>query len=122
MAATYLPRELIKMNAGVIPYPKSVDVGGRRDVSCGLQLSGPVADLVERLFPGQGIVGDGIPVHASRRNRILTKEEYEIEFTPGRVTIAAFENAGLQYGLITLCQMLRAARLDRIGSYCLRMG
>jgi hexosaminidase len=97
----------------VIPYPKAVDVSGRREeLSRGLQVPDPVAGLVARLFPSESLASDnGIPVNVLLSNRILTKEAYQIHFDPERVMVVAQAREGLHYGLITLCQILRATRL-----------
>jgi len=57
MAATYLPRGLIKMNAGVIPYPKSVDVGGREMYLVGCNFRGRSQTWSSGCFLGKGSSG-----------------------------------------------------------------
>ena len=106
----------------IIPWPRDVEVGGRRSAPAGLT---PVADgdpgaaaisafsaLVARLFPGEGLVRPahegGLPV------RLLAgpggPEGYAITFAEDTVTIAAETQSGHFYGLVTLGQILRGAR------------
>ncbi|MDP1732143.1 MAG: beta-N-acetylhexosaminidase [Devosia sp.] len=108
----------------IIPWPKSVDVSGRRTAPPGLALRGEdeaaeqVADdfaaLTQFLFPGEGLVRDeeegGYPVDCDSDGN-LGPEAYLIEFFPDGATVAGGSSRGQLYGLITLGQMLRGARL-----------
>lgn len=108
----------------VVPWPKSVAVAGRRTVPLGLAIMGEteaaetVADnftaLTQFLFPGEGIVRDddegGYPVDI-RFDDSLNEEGYAIEFSPEGAEIAGGAYTGLLYGLVTLAQIQRGARL-----------
>ncbi|MBN9308532.1 beta-N-acetylhexosaminidase [Devosia sp.] len=107
----------------IIPWPKSVAVSGRRTVPPGLA---PVANtgfghaaiaafgkLAARLFAGEGLVRSahegGLPVEIV--SGAGGREGYAIEFGPERVRISAESETGALYGLITVGQILRGARL-----------
>jgi hexosaminidase len=108
----------------IVPWPKSVNVSGRRTVPHGFAVmaeDGPgevVADtfgaLTQFLFPGEGIVRSddegGYPVDC-RFDEALGEEAYAIAFAPDGIEIAGGSESGLLYGLITLAQMQRGARL-----------
>lgn len=112
----------------VIPWPERVAVSGRRTVPDGLW---PMADtaagdaaiaafsaLVERVFPGEGLVrapdegGLGVRLAAGPGG----KEGYQVIFAADGPTVTAETATGLLYGLVSLEQMLRGARLaaDRL--------
>ncbi len=108
----------------IIPWPKHVAVSGRRTAPPGLAIAAeaPAAraaaaafgKLVARLFPGEGLVRaeqeGGHPVQL-----VLGaggKESYRIAFTAGSVRIEAATETGFLYGLITLGQIVRGARLN----------
>ncbi|WP_417307781.1 beta-N-acetylhexosaminidase [Devosia sp.] len=109
-------------SVAVIPWPRDVQIGGRRTVPAGLS---PVSDstagtaaiaafdaLVGRLFPGEGLM------RPAREGGIDVRlvdgpggpEGYEISFADDAITITAETRVGHLYGLITLGQILRGAR------------
>ncbi|MBK8082539.1 MAG: beta-N-acetylhexosaminidase [Devosia sp.] len=107
----------------VIPWPRHVAVSGRRTVPPGLAIGGtsPLAEaaadafalLTARLFPGEGIVR---PAHQGGYRVDLVSgtgggEAYAIDFAPDHATVTAATEAGFLYGLVTLGQILRGARL-----------
>ena len=106
----------------IIPWPKSVEVHGRRTAPFGLA---PVAtgaeaqaaidgfaQLVATLFPGEGLcrpTGEGgYPVELV--SGAGGKEGYVIEFAAEGARVVAETSTGHLYGLVTLGQMLRGAR------------
>ena len=107
----------------VIPWPNHVTLSGRRATPPGLTLLPEGAEakaaataftrLVEALFPVDGIVRPaeegGLPVHVRCREAFIA-EAYELVFSPDSITIAASDEAGLFYGLVTLGQIFRGAR------------
>ena len=114
----------------VIPWPKAVEVNGRRTVPLGFSLRGEdeaaeqVADdfaaLTQFLFPGEGIVRDeeedGYAVDCDIDTN-LAAEAYAIEFAPESAVVTGGSPAGLLYGLVTLGQIQRGARLEA-RSFC----
>ncbi len=108
----------------IIPWPKLVEVSGRRTVPFGFAIMAEdgagevVADtfsaLTQFLFPGEGIVRDdeegGYPVDVSF-DESLGDEAYVIEFSDDGAEVVGGSERGLLYGLITLGQMQRGARL-----------
>lgn len=112
------------VTVSIVPWPKSVDVTGRRSPPLGLAIMADdgagevVADnfsaLTQFLFPGEGIVREdeegGYPVDCSF-DESLGEEAYTIDFEPDGCEIVGGSEKGLLYGLITLGQMQRGARL-----------
>jgi len=112
------------VQVSVVPWPKLVDVAGRRTAPLGLAIMGDdeaaetVADnftaLTQFLFPGEGIVRDddegGYPVDIGF-DEDLAEDAYVIEFSPHGAQVAGGAYTGLLYGLITLGQIQRGARL-----------
>ena len=108
----------------VIPWPRSVEVSGRRSVPTGFAIlaedgAGEVvadnfAALTQFLFPGEGIVRDdeegGYPVDC-RFDETLGEEGYVIEFAGDGAEVIGGTETGLLYGFITLAQIQRGARL-----------
>lgn len=108
----------------IVPWPKVVEVEGRRSVPLGLAIlaedgAGEVvadnfAALTQFLFPGEGIVREdeegGYPVDC-RFDEALSEEAYRIEFALDGAEVVGGSERGLLYGLITLGQMQRGARL-----------
>ena len=107
----------------IVPWPKRVDVSGRRTAPSGLApiangafgkaAAAAFAKLTERLFPGEGLAR---PAHEGGYPVELVagpggKEGYAIDFARERASITAETEAGALYGLITLGQILRGARL-----------
>jgi hexosaminidase len=108
----------------VIPWPRRVEVGGRRTAPMGFALlpEGTAATdvatsfawLAQRLFPSEGLVrplhADGLPVEI-RSAAGTPPEGYLLSFSPDRARLEASSPSGLLYGLITLGQIGRGARL-----------
>lgn len=108
----------------IVPWPNLVEVSGRRSAPSGLAIMGDdgasevVADnfsaLAQFLFPGEGIVREdeegGYPVDL-RFDEDLAEEAYAITFEPDGCEVAGGSEKGLLYGLVTLGQMQRGARL-----------
>jgi hexosaminidase len=107
----------------VIPWPKSVEVTGRRTPPRGLNVKsseGAAAafeQLTEMLFPGEGLVRGadegGYPVKVSKRETGFGPEAYAISFSPDSAHVEAVTQTGLLYGLVTLAQIARGARRER---------
>lgn len=122
--AHYPVPEAPPVPVSIVPWPKVVDVAGRRSVPLGLAIMGDneatetVADnfaaLTQFLFPGEGIVRDddegGYPVDIHFDDN-LGEDAYVIDFSPDGVEISGGAYTGLLYGLITLGQIQRGARL-----------
>jgi len=111
----------------VVPWPNKVAVSGRRSPPQGLTIAaggfGPAlaariafTELVSRLFPGEGLVRDqredGLGVILSE-DTTLGAEGYRIGFYSHGAKLEAATATGFLYGLITLGQMARGARLER---------
>jgi hexosaminidase len=108
----------------IIPWPKSVATSGRRIAPAGLDLkpegeaanraAAAFAGLVADLFPAEALVRPaaeaGMAVSLTERAG-LAAEGYELSFAENAVTVAAGTRAGFLYGLITLGQMVRGAKL-----------
>lgn len=104
----------------IVPWPKTVEVTGRRTPPDGLALDGsPAADalsaLAQTLFPGEGIVRPaqegGLPVELAPLQG-HGDEGYAIVFAADRVRVESTTPRGGLYGLITLAQILRGARRE----------
>lgn len=107
----------------IVPWPQAVSISGRRCVPLGLALlprddeAERAADtfetLVQSLFPVEGIVRSqaegGLPV-TLRVAEGFKAEAYAIRFGD-QTEVTAGSRSGLLYGLITLGQILRGARL-----------
>lgn len=111
----------------VVPWPNKVAVTGRRSLVQGLTIApggsraaiaakDAFAEIVDLLFPGEGLVRDeredGLGVILSEDNSLGTGA-YKIMFHSHGAKIEAAGTAGFLYGLITLGQILRGARLER---------
>jgi hexosaminidase len=108
----------------IVPWPKRVEVAGRRSPPSGFAIMAEdgagevVADtfaaLTQFLFPGEGIVREdeegGYPVDV-RFDDALGEEAYAIAFEPDGCEVVGGSEKGMLYGLITLAQMQRGARL-----------
>ncbi|RFB81483.1 beta-N-acetylhexosaminidase [Methylovirgula sp. 4M-Z18] len=101
----------------VVPRPGTVHVNGARNAASSLSLraKSPVAlkaathfeTLVTQLFPDESLIGDGIDINFAHRDG--AQESYTIAFGD-QVTLSASSESGYLYGLVTLGQILRAAR------------
>lgn len=120
--AIYKVPEHPPVSVSIVPWPKEVAVSGRRTAPAGLapipsavgkSAAAAFAKLTERLFPGEGLVRPahegGFPVElvAGPGGR----EGYAIEFAAERARVIGETETGLLYGLITLGQILRGARI-----------
>lgn len=108
----------------VIPWPEQVDVSGRRTPPLGLALLAnddqlrAVTDrftaLAQRLFPGDGMVRDveqgGLPIELAFNDQ-LSREGYAVTFSTTGASVIGGSAEGLFYGLVTLGQIWRGARL-----------
>jgi len=108
----------------IIPWPQKVAVGGRRSAPEGLAVSaadpaGEAAEAAFRqlttlLFGGEGLVrpfNEGGFAVIMKPDATLPAEAYRIEFEPERAIVTASATAGYLYGLVSLGQVLRGARL-----------
>jgi hexosaminidase len=111
----------------VLPWPNKVSATGRRSPPHGLAIAPGVnrsaiaakeafTEIVELLFPGEGLVRsereDGLGVILSEDSS-LGRQSYRIGFHSHGAKIEAGDVAGFLYGLITLGQIARGARLER---------
>lgn len=102
----------------VIPFPAEARVSGQRDVldaigfgagpEAALKAHETVAALAGRLFAGEMLLGEGLPIQCSE-NDALSAGAYEIGFGE-TVTLSASGEDGFRHGFITLTQILRGAR------------
>jgi hexosaminidase len=112
------------VKVSIIPWPKSVEVNGRRSPPMGFALvaqdqaathaAAHFTRLVQRLFPGEGLIrpahGGGVTVEIESVVG-MEPEAYTLTLSSERVRVEASTETGLLYGLITLGQMGRGARL-----------
>ena len=112
------------VSVSIVPWPRSVAVNGHRTAPHGFALSAQdqhgthaiahFSRLVGRLFAGEGLVRasheGGLPVGLEAVAQ-MPPEAYVITFAPDSVRIEAATEAGFLYGLITLGQMQRGARI-----------
>ncbi|WP_127754262.1 beta-N-acetylhexosaminidase [Devosia sp. 1566] len=108
----------------IIPWPRRVATTGSRIAPTGFDLkpqgeaanraAAAFAGLVHDLFPVEAIVRPaseaGLPVRLVEQPG-MAAEAYRIEFAEAGAIVAATTRHGLFYGLVTLGQMLRGARL-----------
>ena len=106
----------------VIPHPATITIKGAREPPRALSFGegppsaratfGAVAALSARLFPGEPplFAEGGLPCRAEV-DAALGPEAYRLRFEGAAVRLAASGVAGFRYGLITLGQILRGARL-----------
>ncbi len=108
----------------IIPWPNLISVGGLRSAPGGFSITAAddtsaraaraFEELSVHLFPVEGLVREtsegGIAVTCGHDAK-LAPEAYRIEFQDGQINLHASSNAGFLYGLITLGQMQRGARL-----------
>lgn len=106
----------------IVPWPQKVAVSGRRTAPAGLapipsavgkSAAAAFGELTDKLFPGEGLVR---PAHEGGFPVELVagpggKEGYAIEFAADRARVIGETETGLLYGLITLGQILRGARI-----------
>lgn len=108
----------------IVPWPEAVDVSGARTAPPGLDLrpqgeearraAAAFSDLVSGLFPVEALVRPaaegGMPVDVVARPG-MAAEAYALSFAEAGATVAATTRQGMLYGLITLGQILRGAKL-----------
>jgi hexosaminidase len=105
----------------LIPWPVEISVSGRRTPPAGFAIETDAVaaraftKLVERLFPGEGLVRTadegGRPVRLVG-NGGAKPGSYELRWNAYGATVSASDDAGHLYGLVTLAQMQRGARLE----------
>jgi hexosaminidase len=104
----------------VIPYPRNVEVKGRR-IADALAVSAktPASEaallafitITSMLFPAATLVSErGMPVTLSEAD--LPADSYRLHFESAHVRLDAASTGGFLHGLITLGQILHAARAD----------
>ncbi len=112
------------VSVSIIPWPSKVSVGARAPLPAGFALepsdaisteaAAGFAALVEQLFAVEGMVRPaaegGMPV-SLKAAEIDGAESYRLRFTGETVVIEASGRNGFLYGLITLGQIWRGARL-----------
>jgi hexosaminidase len=108
----------------IVPWPNQINVAALRPAPGGLCISSSSSEcssaakafeeLSDRLFPVEGLVREasqgGIAVSCAG-DKSLASEAYRLDFHPDEITLHASSHPGFLYGLITLAQMLRGARL-----------
>ncbi len=123
-AVIYPVPKVAPVAVSVVPWPQDVSVSGRLTPPSGLDLAPEgaeaeaaaraFAELTGSLFPVEGLVRPvaegGLPAALSLSGD-LAKEAYVIRFSPAGVAVTGGTRTGLLYGLITLGQILRGARL-----------
>ena len=109
----------------VIPWPRRVDVIGRRTAPDGLALQGEDApaeaacaafsELTDRLFPGEGLCrgvdAGGLLVHVAMDDT-LAAGHYRIAFSSHGAKVEGRSREELLLGLVTLGQIARGARRE----------
>jgi hexosaminidase len=120
-SSSRLPRGALPV--AVTPFPRRIDIAGRRDASGALYLVeatrearlafDAAAALAKRILPaGPGLFGDAGGIACLARRADMPEESYRIRFAPSVVTLLAAGRKGFFYGYVTLGQILRAARVD----------
>jgi hexosaminidase len=108
----------------IVPWPNQISVDAFRPAPGGLFISHASSasfsaakafeELSNKLFAAEGLVREstqgGIAVSCGD-DKSLGSEAYRIDFLPDQIALHASAHAGFLYGLITLGQMLRGARL-----------
>ncbi|MFP3543750.1 beta-N-acetylhexosaminidase [Rhizobium sp. SIMBA_035] len=114
----------VSVPVSIIPWPSKVSVGARMPLPAGFALQASNAEaeaaaqnftaLVERLFAVEGMVRPaaegGMPVLLTAAD-LPGPESYRIRFRGSSVEVEAAGRTGFLYGLITLGQIWRGARL-----------
>jgi hexosaminidase len=114
------------VSISVVPWPRAVDVSGRRTPPQGFAVAANPGDgmasaaaaafaqLTRQLFPGEGLarLGEegGLPVDLVRAAS-MGPEAYALSFAEDRVRVEAATMTGYLYGLVTLGQILRGSRI-----------
>ena len=108
----------------IIPWPNRVAVSSRRPLPAGFALKAATPEaqaaaasftaLVEHLFAAEGLVraeAEGAATVVLRQTEGLGPEAYRLEFASESVTVEASTQTGFVYGLVTIGQIWRGARL-----------
>lgn len=109
------PKELQVLPADVAPSIVAAASGcARADLAAMSRLQA----LFRRLFPLEPAVLSLAALPGDRTLRFLTDAtftsgQYRLEFGVDEITLVHGDDAGRQYGLTAICQMLRGARLDQ---------
>ncbi len=108
----------------IIPWPERVVVAGQRTAPAGFAVKAAnaagkaaaeaFASLADALFPADGLsrseAEGGVPVMLTPAEG-LGAEAYRIDFTGEAISVSASAQAGFFYGLVTLGQIWRGAKL-----------
>lgn len=117
----------------IIPWPNRVAVSFRRPLPAGFALKAKAPEaqaaaesftaLVEHLFSAEGLIRSeaegAVPVEL-REVEGLGAEAYKIVFSPETITVEASAQTGFVYGLVTIGQIWRGARLHPQAFHFLR--
>jgi len=114
----------VPVRVSIIPWPNHVAVASRRPLPAGFTLQAEDADakaasdgfkaLVDHLFSVEGIVrsaAEGAATVSLKKVAGLGPEAYRVSFEGEAITVAASGRTGFLYGLVTLGQIWRGARL-----------
>ncbi|MBB3561769.1 hexosaminidase [Rhizobium sp. BK512] len=112
------------VQVSIIPWPNHVAVASRRPLPAGFALQAEDADaigaadsfktLVSHLFAVEGIVrspAEGAATVSLKKSAGLSPEAYRLTFEEEAITVEANGQTGFLYGLVTLGQIWRGARL-----------
>lgn len=123
-AVVYPVPKVAPVTVSVVPWPSAVSVSGRLAPPAGLALQAEGGEavaaaqafkaLADSLFPVEGIVrpvAEGGFLISLAAADGFAPEAYGLKFSTSGVTVSASGRAGFLYGLITLGQILRGARL-----------
>ena len=112
------PDAALEQGLAIVPWPADVSAEGERPAPAGLTLGAHPAgkafgSLVEALFPDEDILRPGgLPV-AFATDDGLAEDAYRLAIGENGASVtAAGVGSGALYGLVTLAQVLRGARLD----------
>ncbi len=111
LGAVDLGEGRIEQGLALVPWPAHVAVAGSRAVPDGFVLPDAAADFIDlfqRLFHGEAFADPAGPV---LRRAVRSGPGYSLGFG-AELTIAAADAEGFFQGLVTLGQVLRAARHD----------
>jgi hexosaminidase len=120
----YPVAHMVEAPISVIPWPRQVAISGALSAPPGLDIHAEASEakdavaafaaLAESLFPVEGIVRSaaegGFPIRATIADD-HPPEAYAIRFSDKGVSVTASTRTGILYGLVTLGQILRGARI-----------
>ena len=108
----------------IIPWPSQISIGDLKTAPGGFSIKAAddasaaaakaFEELCLRLFPVEGLVrgtSEGGVAVVCAQDVALAAEAYRLNFLPNQIGLHASSHQGFLYGLITLAQMLRGARL-----------